>query len=206
MDNDTNNQNESGGSQSWLERLKGRALGDIRIHDSAQAGELARRLGARAFTVGRDIYVRSELVDAKTPEGEALLAHEITHAVEQSGGSASDMPLLRPHLHRSSTSGGSGASGGGLSVQRASVGGTGGSAPASLPSSEVAAEAVESSSLQSAQAPSPQAQGGGGGGQRQGDQQNTQSAQSPNAEEVAERVYELMMREIIIDTERSAHL
>jgi len=151
MDNDSNNQNESGGSQSWLERLKGRSLGDIRIHDSAQAGELARRLGARAFTVGRDIYVRSELVDAKTPEGEALLAHEVTHAVEQSGGSASDMPLLRPHIHRGATSGGSGVSGGGLPVQRASAGGTtGGGVPASLASSEVTAEAVEASSLQSA--------------------------------------------------------
>ncbi len=203
MDNDNNNQNESGG-ESWLERLKGRSLGDIRIHDSAQAGELARRLGARAFTVGRDIYVRSELVDSRMPEGEALLAHEVTHAVEQSGGSSSDMPLLRPHVHRGATSGGSSASGGGLSVQRAGVSGTGGDVPASLPSSEVTAEAVESSALLSVQ--TAKSQGRSEGEQRQSKQRNRRSAQQPDTEALAERVYELMMREVIIDMERSAHL
>ena len=197
MDNDNNSQNESGGG-SWVDRLTERSLGDIRIHDSAQAGELARRLGARAFTVGRDIYVRPELVNSKTPEGEALLAHEVTHAVEQSGASVSDMPLLRPHLHRDASPGPSGSSGGGMAVQRASA--SGGSAPASLPSSEVTAEAVESSTLQSASAP----QSGGGGGAQNQEKSNTQSSSQPNADEVAERVYALMVKEMIIDIERSA--
>src|SRR5215212_10081476 len=108
MDNEYDNQDESGGAQSWLERMTGRSMGDIRIHDSAQAGDLARRLGARAFTVGRDIYVRSELVNSGTPEGKALLAHEATHAAEQTGAAPSDMPLLRPQLHSFGSSGGGG--------------------------------------------------------------------------------------------------
>ena len=193
MDNDYDNQDSSSPI--------GRSLGDIRIHDSAQAGELVRRLGARAFTVGRDIYVRSDLVNAGTPEGEALLAHEVTHAMEQTGGSVADMPLLRPQAYRSALSGGSGSSGGSVNVQRTAA--TGGANPASLPSSEARAEATEASTLQSARASQS---GGGQSGARQAEPENTQSVDQPNAEEIAERVYELMLREMVIDIERSANL
>lgn len=196
MDNDSDNRDSSSPI--------GRSLGDIRIHDSAQAGELVRRLGARAFTVGRDIYVRSDLVNQGTPEGEALLAHEITHAVEQTGGSVNDMPLLRPQAYRNATSSGSsgqGGSGGGMNVQRAAA--SRGASPASLPASEARAEATEASTMQSARGAQS---GGGGGGARQAEPENTQSAQQPNVEEIAERVYELMRREMIIDIERSANL
>src|SRR5687768_13174499 len=85
-----------GGALPWLERLARRSLGDVRIHDSRQAGELARRLGARAFTVGRDVYMHPELASPRTPESEALLAHEMYHVAEQSGLSTGEMPLLRP--------------------------------------------------------------------------------------------------------------
>ena len=78
------------------------------------------------------------------------------------------------------------------------------SAPASLASSEVTAEAVESSTLLSVQR--YKSQGSSEGGQRQNDQRNTHSAQQPDAEELAERVYALMVQEMIIDMERSAHL
>ena len=84
---------------SWVERVTRRSLGDVRIHDSEQAGRLARRLGARAFTAGRDVYVRPELVAPLTPEGAALLAHELYHVAEQSGEGLTEemvMPLLRP--------------------------------------------------------------------------------------------------------------
>src|SRR5438309_1233498 len=70
---------------AWLERVTRRSLGDVRIHDSEQAGELVRRLGARAFTAGRDIYVRPELLRPLTRENAALLAHELYHVAEQSG-------------------------------------------------------------------------------------------------------------------------
>jgi hypothetical protein len=81
----------------WLERLLGRSLADVRVHDSSQAGALAGRLGARAFAAGRHIYVRPDLLRPLTPQGVALLAHELTHAVEQSGApalAAPAMPLL----------------------------------------------------------------------------------------------------------------
>ena len=96
---DTNYQNEydefeGSDPREWLERETWRYLGDVRIHDSHQAGELARRLGARAFTVGRDIYVRPELVRPMTRRSASLLAHELYHVAEQTG-TASGAPDLR---------------------------------------------------------------------------------------------------------------
>jgi len=195
MDNDNDIQDNSGGARAWLERMTGRSMGDIRIHDSAQAGDLARRLGARAFTVGRDIYVRPELTNNDSPEGRALLAHEVTHAIEQTGGSTADMPLLKPQV---SKGGGGPAISGSIPVQRAIDTST----PASLPASESRAESVEASAQQSG------SQGGGGGGQsgQQNQQQNTQASTTTDPVELAERVYDLMVREMMIDRERSAHL
>ncbi|HMA38104.1 MAG TPA: DUF4157 domain-containing protein [Chloroflexia bacterium] len=83
--------------QSWIEQLIGRSLGDVRVHDSTQAGELAARLGARAFAAGRHVYARPELLRPMTPRSVALLAHEMTHAAEQSGAPpAPGRPLSRP--------------------------------------------------------------------------------------------------------------
>src|SRR5690348_7655074 len=78
--------------QAWVERLLGRSLSDVRVHDSSQAGDLARRLGARAFTVGRHVYARPELLRAPAPQAAALLAHELTHTVEQAGTPAAPPP------------------------------------------------------------------------------------------------------------------
>ncbi|MDQ3927838.1 MAG: DUF4157 domain-containing protein, partial [Chloroflexota bacterium] len=80
----------------WLEKVRRRSLGDVRLHDTGQAGELARKLGARAFTVGRDIYAQPELVKPHTPQGAALLAHEMTHVAEQTGVAPEPMTLLTP--------------------------------------------------------------------------------------------------------------
>jgi hypothetical protein len=174
-----------------LEHLSGRSLSDIRIHDSAQAGRLAERLGARAFTVGRDIYVRPELADASTPEGRGLLAHEITHAVEQTGGSI-DMPLLRP----SSTSAASAVqAAGNVTIQRmdqATAASQG--SPASLPSSETRAERAEASSGST----------GGAGGPSARSERSENAPQAPDAEELAEKVYRLMVEELWLDRERGA--
>ena len=66
-------------AESWF----GRNLGDVRIHDSRQAAELAKRLGAEAFAVHSHIFGPAEKLSARTPQGSGLLAHEITHVVQQ---------------------------------------------------------------------------------------------------------------------------
>lgn len=61
----------------------GADLSAVRVHDSTQAHALADRFGARALTVGRDIYFgRSEYAPG-THEGVRLLAHEIAHVVQE---------------------------------------------------------------------------------------------------------------------------
>jgi hypothetical protein len=61
----------------------------VRIHHGAQAAESARAVDARAYTVGRDIVFGAGQYAPHTAAGRRLLAHELTHVVQQShGGSA----------------------------------------------------------------------------------------------------------------------
>jgi len=88
---------ERAGAGPWVSRLIGRSLSDVRVHDTGQAGDLAGRLGARAFTAGRHVYVQPALVHPLTPQGVALLAHEMTHAVEQTAAApVAPLPLSAP--------------------------------------------------------------------------------------------------------------
>jgi Domain of unknown function (DUF4157) len=72
------------GAFAALYRVGGHApdLSDVRIHYSG-TGAVCRRLGALAFTVGRDIYIRPDCYAPQTPAGLWLLAHEIAHVVQQ---------------------------------------------------------------------------------------------------------------------------
>lgn len=68
-----------------MEGALGADLGDVRLHSGPQADRLNGRLGAEAFTVGRDIFFSGGLPDASSRQGAGLLAHELTHTVQQSG-------------------------------------------------------------------------------------------------------------------------
>jgi hypothetical protein len=59
---------------------------DVRVHADGQAAELNRELNARAFTHGRDIYFKEGEYDPGSSAGQRLLAHELTHVVQQTGG------------------------------------------------------------------------------------------------------------------------
>lgn len=73
-----------------MERGFGTPFGDVRIHDDAAGGESAQRLGARAYTYGRDIYFAPGAYQPDTPPGRRLLAHELAHVVQQRGGDATE--------------------------------------------------------------------------------------------------------------------
>lgn len=66
----------------------------VRIHTDQQAAHLAAQLGARAFTVGRDIYFAKGEFRPDRPEGWELVAHELTHTLQQGG--ASHAPVAPP--------------------------------------------------------------------------------------------------------------
>jgi hypothetical protein len=57
----------------------------VRVHADAQADALSRSLNARAFTTGQDVFFRQGAYDPGSSGGQELLAHELTHVVQQTG-------------------------------------------------------------------------------------------------------------------------
>jgi hypothetical protein len=68
-----------------VEQAFGTDFGGVTVHEDARADELSQSLQARAFTTGQDIFFRSGEYDRGSPAGQRLLAHELTHVVQQSG-------------------------------------------------------------------------------------------------------------------------
>jgi hypothetical protein len=58
-------------------------FGSVRIHADAQAAESARHINAQAFTVGHHIVFDAGEYAPQTISGQRLLAHELTHVVQQ---------------------------------------------------------------------------------------------------------------------------
>ena len=73
-------------ARAVMESRLGVGLAGVRIHTGGRAAEAARAVSARAFTVGQDIFFGANRYDPHSREGQRLLAHELTHTVQQSGG------------------------------------------------------------------------------------------------------------------------
>lgn len=63
----------------------GRDFSDVTVHTDGEADELNRRLGARAFTTGNDIFFREGAYEPGSRDGKRLIAHELTHVAQQGG-------------------------------------------------------------------------------------------------------------------------
>ncbi|MDT5267906.1 MAG: hypothetical protein QOH49_92 [Acidobacteriota bacterium] len=74
------------GARSFMESRFGHDFGHVRVHADARAATSAREVGALAYTVGRDIVFGSGEYAPGTSGGRQLLAHELTHVVQQSHG------------------------------------------------------------------------------------------------------------------------
>ncbi len=66
-----------------MESAFGRDFSDVHIHTDTSSVELNRELNAQAFTHGKDVYFNSGKFNPENREGERLLAHELTHVVQQ---------------------------------------------------------------------------------------------------------------------------
>ncbi|MCA9985316.1 MAG: DUF4157 domain-containing protein, partial [Anaerolineales bacterium] len=66
-----------------MEGQLGAGFGDVTLHTDNEADALNRSLKAEAFTVGSDIYFRKDTYNPGSPQGQQLLAHELTHVVQQ---------------------------------------------------------------------------------------------------------------------------
>lgn len=68
-----------------MESAFGADFGRVRVHTDERADGLNRSLNARAFATGNDIYFRQGEYQPGSSQGRELLAHELTHVVQQGG-------------------------------------------------------------------------------------------------------------------------
>ena len=66
----------------------------VRVHTGARAAESARAVNAQAYTVGQHIVFDKEQTAAAGAGGQRLLAHELTHVVQQGGGNGAGASTL----------------------------------------------------------------------------------------------------------------
>jgi len=74
-----------GGTASRMSDAFEHPLGAVRIHTGPEAARMAESANARAFALGDNIVFGSGQYTPGTPEGDALLAHELAHVVQQDG-------------------------------------------------------------------------------------------------------------------------
>lgn len=82
MDQSTRSQMESG---------FGADFSGVRIHNDANAVQMNKDLGAQAFANGNDIYFNEGKYDPASKDGQHLLAHELTHTIQQGASSQSNV-------------------------------------------------------------------------------------------------------------------
>ena len=63
----------------------GHDFSDVTIHTDQESTQLNRSLGAQAFTHGQDVYFNEGKFSPDSSSGKHLLAHELTHVVQQDG-------------------------------------------------------------------------------------------------------------------------
>lgn len=90
-------------TRGFFEPRFGHDFSHVRIHADSQAADAARALNARAYTLGSNIVFGSGQYAPATDEGKRLLAHELTHVVQQSGSTRVRLglsPVTSPLIQR----------------------------------------------------------------------------------------------------------
>ncbi len=77
--------------RAFLEPRFGYDFSRVRVHADDQAAEMAHSINARAFTVGQNVVFGAGQYQPRSSQGQRLLAHELTHVVQQNS---------VPHTHR----------------------------------------------------------------------------------------------------------
>lgn len=72
-------------ARSYFEPRIGYDFSQVRVHTDSQAAETARTVNAQAFTVGSEVVFVAGQFAPQTNEGRRLIAHELTHVVQQGG-------------------------------------------------------------------------------------------------------------------------
>jgi hypothetical protein len=75
-----------------MESRLGHDFGDVRVHDDGAAHESATAVNAHAYTVGSDLVFQRDMYDPSSSAGRVMLAHELTHVVQQRSGPVDGTP------------------------------------------------------------------------------------------------------------------
>jgi hypothetical protein len=83
-------------SRLFMEPRFGHDFSKVRVHTDQKAGESAQAIGAVAYTVGNDLVFGVGEFNPQTSDGRRLMAHELTHVLQQSKGSRNVQRQPRP--------------------------------------------------------------------------------------------------------------
>lgn len=76
-------------ARSFFEPRFGQSFSDVRIHTGADANRAAKSINARAYTLGNNIAFASGEYNSSSASGRGLIAHELTHTLQQAAGAKS---------------------------------------------------------------------------------------------------------------------
>jgi hypothetical protein len=82
-------------TRGWMESRFSRDFADVRVHTDKKAAESAQDMNAAAYTVGRDVVFGTGRYAPDTTAGRELLAHELTHVVQQKDSAKSSQRSLK---------------------------------------------------------------------------------------------------------------
>jgi hypothetical protein len=105
-------QQARGGGQSLdpnLQAKMGQAMGadfsGVKVHTDSQSDQLNQSIQAKAFTTGQDVFFRQGAYSPSSKDGQELIAHELTHVVQQNGGAVQRSALAKGKSGIHSTTG-----------------------------------------------------------------------------------------------------
>ncbi len=87
-------------SRRFFEPRFGQDFSDVRVHTCDSAVEISRGLNAQALTYKKNIYFNRNRYDPETSPGKRLLAHELTHVIQQQGKTSPNTPCVKDSIQR----------------------------------------------------------------------------------------------------------
>ena len=79
-------------TRSFMESRLGADFSDVRVHTDSKASASAKSVQAHAYTVGNDLVFQSDKYEPQSESGQRMLAHELTHVVQQRSGPVAGTP------------------------------------------------------------------------------------------------------------------
>src|SRR5581483_6295874 len=80
-------------TRAYMEPRFGRDFSGVRVHTDDVAAQSSNALNARAYTAGSDVVFSAGRYTPNSAAGRSLIAHELTHVVQQSDGPVAGTPI-----------------------------------------------------------------------------------------------------------------